>query len=562
MRNKIISLLMSLVMVIGLIGVMPIVTAGAETSGDYEYSVLTDGTVEITGYTGTDSDLEIPGTLDGKKVTSIGENAFYKNENLISVNIPDGVTSIGSTAFYSCDNITEVLIPNSVTSIGRVAFAYCYKLNSIALPSSLDIINERAFDSCGFSSITIPDSVTRIGQSAFAWCENLESISIPSGVTYMGSRIFWGCYQLTSINVDSNNKNYASVDGVLFNNDKTELMCYPTAKTDSFYGIPNSVTRISNYAFFSCDNLMGITIPNSVTSIGSTAFYSCDNITEILIPNSVVSIGSDAFLGFKDLTIKCIQDSAAHKYAEENSINYELLVGYTVMGNVTSFGSDEDAETIITLTAVGSSEPLYETRVVGTGEVEYSIPNVYNGEYTLSVSKPNHVTRTYDIKVENANVVQDLEIHLIGHTVMGNVTSFGSDEDAETIITLTAVGSTESLYETNVSGTGAVEYSIPNVSDGEYTLSVSKQNHVTRTYDITVGDADITQDLKIHLIGDINGDGKITTADVGLANSHAKGVKSLEGYEFLCADVSLDGKISTADVGMINSHAKGVRALW
>ncbi|MCD7726828.1 MAG: leucine-rich repeat protein [Ruminococcus sp.] len=63
-------------------------------------------------------------------------------------------------------------------------------------------------------------------------------------------------------------------------------------------------------------------------------------------------------------------------------------------------------------------------------------------------------------------------------------------------------------------------------------------------------------------LGDVNGDDKVTTADVGLANSHAKGVTTLTDYQYICADVNLDGSVTTADVGKINSHAKGVVALW
>ena len=69
-------------------------------------------------------------------------------------------------------------------------------------------------------------------------------------------------------------------------------------------------------------------------------------------------------------------------------------------------------------------------------------------------------------------------------------------------------------------------------------------------------------DVNLNPLGDINGDGKVTTADVGMANSHAKGVKTLEGYAFACADANKDGSITTADVGMINSHAKAVKTLW
>ena len=81
-------------------------------------------------------------------------------------------------------------------------------------------------------------------------------------------------------------------------------------------------------------------------------------------------------------------------------------------------------------------------------------------------------------------------------------------------------------------------------------------------YTVTVGAENVTQDVKIHLKGDINGDGRVNTSDVGKANSHAKGTSTLTGYDFACADVNGDGKVNTSDVGKINSHAKGTNKLW
>jgi len=116
---------------------------------------------------------------------------------------------------------------------------------------------------------------------------------------------------------------------------------------------------------------------------------------------------------------------------------------------------------------------------------------------------------------------------------------------------------------TSVEGEGVREFSIEGVPNGEYTLLVIKFNHVEREYDITVDNNQITDlELKIHLYGDINGDGKVNTVDVARANSHAKKVALISGYEFACADVTSDGKLNTIDVAMMNSHAKRVSMLW
>ena len=93
-------------------------------------------------------------------------------------------------------------------------------------------------------------------------------------------------------------------------------------------------------------------------------------------------------------------------------------------------------------------------------------------------------------------------------------------------------------------------------------MKVMKQNHVTREYTVTVGAEAVTQDVKIHLIGDITGDGKITNSDVNKANLHSKGRSILTGYELHCADANGDGNITNSDVNRINLHSKSKATLW
>ena len=147
-----------------------------------------------------------------------------------------------------------------------------------------------------------------------------------------------------------------------------------------------------------------------------------------------------------------------------------------------------------------------------------------------------------------------------GGTLSGTVKSFGSATDPVTV-QLFKSGSSSAAYSTTVKGNTA-SYTISGITPGTYTMKVSKKNHVTREYTVTVSAGTKTQNAEIRLLGDLNGDGKISTADVLKANFHAKRVNLLTGYEFLCADVNGDGKISTVDVNKINSHAKKVTLLW
>ena len=150
--------------------------------------------------------------------------------------------------------------------------------------------------------------------------------------------------------------------------------------------------------------------------------------------------------------------------------------------------------------------------------------------------------------------------------VSGSVVSYGEDDPVT--VQLIKEGTSEPAYETIVSGgtqSGnkfTASYSFPDVPSGTYTMKVMKQNHVTREYTVTVGSSNVVQDVEIHLLGDINGDGKVNTSDVSKANSHTKKVTTLTGYEFACADVNGDGKVNTSDVSKMNAHVKKTSLLW
>lgn len=143
-----------------------------------------------------------------------------------------------------------------------------------------------------------------------------------------------------------------------------------------------------------------------------------------------------------------------------------------------------------------------------------------------------------------------------GSTVSGTITSFGEATEPVTLRLLE--NGTEIDKVTSRDGT----YSFSSVSPGTYTIEVSKLNHATRTYEITVEREDITEALKIHLKGDVNGDGRVNVADVAKANAHAKKTVYMEGYELQCADINGDGRVNVADVAKMNAHAKKTVFLW
>ena len=340
----------------------------------------------ITKGMGT-GNLVIPTTISDENgvaypVISIGHNAFKDCSGLTSVTIPNSVVSIGEDAFYGCSGLTNVTIPNSVISIGSYAFYGCYRLTSVTIPNSVISIGWSAFYGCSrLANMTIPNSVTSISRNAFSGCSGLTSVTIGNSVTSIGVMAFSGCTGLTSITVASGNNKYDS------RNNCNAII--ETASNTLIQGckntiIPNSVTRIDDYAFRGCTGLTSITIPNSVTSIGTYAFYqsgiynnsadgvlyvgrwvcnykgtmpantnlvlqegtigiadkaflNCSGLTSITIPNSVTNIGAFAFDECYGLTSITIPNSVTS--ISEGAFFCSGLKDITIPNSVTSIGS-------------------------------------------------------------------------------------------------------------------------------------------------------------------------------------------------------------------------------
>jgi len=224
-------------------------------------------TVTITKYTGTESTVILPSTINSWPVTKIGEDAFQDNTTITSVTIPANVTEIGSNAFAGCTNLTSVnyggdwsnltiqsgnpavedaakdaaneqLFDFEFTPDNTAVIVNNYKCKGTAadvtIPSRykgkpVTAINNAAFPNSAVTSVTIPDSITSIPDAAFVNCSKLTNISIPNSVTYIGFSAFSSCTSLKSIT------------------------------------LPSSLSTIGNSAFAGCPSSMTVTYPGSKT---------------------------------------------------------------------------------------------------------------------------------------------------------------------------------------------------------------------------------------------------------------------------------------------------------
>lgn len=359
MKNRVLSVLLALVILLTLLPTAAWAEAAAPASGT-DWALDADGKLTISSNAGMENwyshkdsykDSVISVEIQND-VTSIINHAFDSCQNLTSITIPESVTSIGNWVFDGCQNLTSITIPKNVESIGKRAFAECSSLTSIALPESMKSIGEYAFRDCAkLASITIPENaeVTSIGDYVFNGCMALESITIPGKVTSIGGSAFSGCSRLTSIM------------------------------------IPESVTSIGNSAFENCQKLTSIAIPKNVISIGDSAFSGCSILTSITIPENVTSIYNAArvlavvvpydFTGKQRVTVYRCHSGKAEALAEASTQADGTFALDKSNGTVTIYAS-KFSTYAIGYTAAGQAATYTLTVNGGTGSGSYAADTI------------------------------------------------------------------------------------------------------------------------------------------------------------------------------------------
>lgn len=267
-------------------------------NGELTFDIYSDH-AELTGYSGTDTYVEIPSKVEGKEVTVIQYWAFKDLS--------------GQYAFTTGNqSIVEVVLPETIKEISDLAFRAVSNLEKINLPEGITKIGDEAFFSTALKSVDFPDSLESIGSEAFCYTQ-IESVHIPKNVKEIFDNPFLCCEELKSFSVDKKNKNYTVVNDFLCTKDKKTLI---SGLNKEKVKIPKSIVNIGDYAFAGCRNLSSVEFSKNNISIGIAAFYNT-NLSQLNLPKNLEKIDFCAFgnriveffadnpetIGFKEVVI-------------------------------------------------------------------------------------------------------------------------------------------------------------------------------------------------------------------------------------------------------------------
>jgi hypothetical protein len=304
---------------------------------------------ELPYFIDCDAIKEIIISKDNRYYTSVDGVIYNKNKTIIlryppakeatSYVIPNTVTTIREYAFSGLSVIKNVTIPDTVTNIGRGLFYGSSTIESVTFPTGTTKIPPNTFYGTNIKNLIVSDEIEEIGYQAFAYCKKLKSITIPATVTSLGEydtddidAPFVGCDSLEGFIVSEENKTYTDIDGILYkkaDDEKLSLICYPSARPDTSFKIPENTISMYSYAFYKCDNLKKLYLPKSLKGVYSY-FRNCINL-KIMVPASVTEFMSEEHITdwpiFNDCTncyLYVKANSQAYKYCEKNKVPYKI----------------------------------------------------------------------------------------------------------------------------------------------------------------------------------------------------------------------------------------------
>lgn len=497
----------------------------------------------------------------------LGYNCFEYCSALETLTVPKGNTRL-EISLSGCSSLKKVVLADDTVELGNCALGYSDSLTTVDL-KNVRIISSEAFWHCpSIQKITIPDTVTTICNMAFADCSNLTTVTGGKNVKILENAAFKNCTKLTSIgNIGQNLKNLGCIvfeNTKWFENQKDGIVylgkiayCYKgnmpknttlTFKNGTYAVSSEFISEHNSATHFEQPNLVKVVLPKSCKFIGSDAFLNCTNLKSIdlggaeiaeneafvsnacetiTLPSTMRIIGDDSFTSKVLKTVNL--NDGLQAIGEGAFFSYGKIKNMTVPASVTHIG----------VQAIGYYPPDPDDPFVPS-EV---IPNfvIYGTSGTEA--------QTY----ADRNGIQFNSIAL-GTTVKGTAKSYLSADDT---VTIQLEKSGVAVYETTVKG-NSTDYSISGVANGTYTMRVSKKSHADREYTVKVSSADVTQNVEIFPIGDVNSDGDISVVDATLVQKYIVGLEKLTDLQKKSAEVNGDGEISVVDATLIQKYIVGL----
>ena len=549
---------------------------------------LPDGLKSLTikSPTNVNSNYKITKLTVPESVDYVDIEGMY---DLKSIKLPT-TAKLDAGCFMNCPAIESLTIPKGNIRL-EASLSHCVKLKSITLPSdtmevvgdigsknltSVNLSNVRiltgGFNSCtGLTKVNLPDSLLSI-EGAFSGCTNLTTVTGGKNVRYLDSG-FSACTKLKSFGSIGENLSvleHNSFKGTAWYNSQKDGVVYFQNFAYCYKGTMPKNTQLTfkegtkaivggfifgdleltprDVANFEPPVLTKVVIPKSCQYIGYYAFYGCESLKNITL-NGGELVEIDAFQnnGCETITLPStmrVVDDDSFTGKNLKTVNLNDGLQYIGEGAFFSMGKIKSVTVPASVTYIG-------VQAIG-----YYPPDPDN-PFVLSEVIPNFVI--YGTSGTEAQTYADsngIQFNSIasGTTVKGTAKSYLSADDT---VTIQLVKSGVAVYETTVKG-NSTDYSISGVANGTYTMRVSKKSHADREYTVKVSSADVTQNVEIFPIGDVNSDGDISVVDATLVQKYIVGLEKLTDLQKKSAEVNGDGEISVVDATLIQKYIVGL----
>lgn len=549
---------------------------------------LPDGLKSLTikSPTNVNSNYKITKLTVPESVDYVDIEGMY---DLKTIKLPT-TAKLDAGCFMNCPAIESLTIPKGNIRL-EASLSHCVKLKSITLPSdtmevvgdigsknltSVNLSNVRiltgGFNSCtGLTKVNLPDSLLSI-EGAFSGCTNLTTVTGGKNVRYLDSG-FSACPKLKSFGSIGENLSvleHNSFKGTAWYNSQKDGVVYFKNFAYCYKGTMPKNTQLTfkegtkaivggfifgdleltprEVANFEPPVLTKVVIPKSCQYIGYYAFYGCESLKNITL-NGGELVERDAFQnnGCETITLPStmrVVDDESFTGKNLKTVNLNDGLQYIGEGAFFSMGKIKNMTVPASVTYIG-------VQAIG-----YYPPDPDN-PFVLSEVIPNFVI--YGTSGTEAQTYADsngIQFNSIasGTTVKGTAKSYLSADDT---VTIQLVKSGVAVYETTVKGNSA-DYSISGVANGTYTMRVSKKSHADREYTVKVSSADVTQNVEIFPIGDVNSDGDISVVDATLVQKYIVGLEKLTDLQKKSAEVNGDGEISVVDATLIQKYIVGL----